>query len=65
MNLFLVLGVLSGLVIVTGNKIVGGSDAVESSAPYQVSIKVKGKYYCGGAIIHQRFVLTAGHCIEG
>lgn len=33
-----------------------------SSAPYQVSIQVKGRHECGGSIISQSFVLTAAHC---
>jgi trypsin len=45
------------------NKVVGGSDAEEGSAPYQVSIQYKKQHLCGGALIHQQFVLTAGHCL--
>lgn len=49
---------------VDANKIVGGSDAEEGSAPYQTSLQYNEKHFCGGVIIHQQFVLTAGHCLS-
>jgi trypsin len=48
---------------IAANKIVGGSDAKEGSAPYQTSLQYRNKHFCGGVIIHQQFILTAGHCL--
>lgn len=47
-----------------GLKVVGGEDALEGSAPYQVSLQsIEKRHNCGGAIVHKRFILTAGHCL--
>lgn len=60
--IFLVIGSMVNLV--AGNKIVGGFDAKPNVAPYQASLLYGGKYFCGGVIVHQRFLLTAGHCVQ-
>ncbi|CAF4947013.1 unnamed protein product [Pieris macdunnoughi] len=50
-------------------RIVGGQDAPEDFAIYQVSIRKHNKnqewHSCGGSIIHEEWVLTAGHCTYG
>lgn len=49
-----------------GTRIVGGEDAKEGQFPYQVALRTGlgayTKHYCGGSIISQRFILTAGVC---
>lgn len=47
-------------------RIVGGSAAAVGQFPYQVYLRVSNavQNLCGGAIIGDRFVLTAGHCTQ-
>ncbi|XP_022090152.1 transmembrane protease serine 9-like [Acanthaster planci] len=48
-----------------GRRIVGGSESVPHSRPYQVALyddPSGGYQYCGGTLIHQRWVVSAGHC---
>lgn len=43
--------------------IIGGEEAYLGQFPYAVSIQVDENHLCGGAIIDDRFVLTAAHCV--
>jgi secreted trypsin-like serine protease len=48
-------------------KIVGGDVAAEGQFPWMVSLTwvEDDEHYCGGTLIEDDLVLTAGHCLEG
>lgn len=47
-----------------GYRIIDGTEAKLKQFPYHVSLykQDKVKYFCGGAIINRRFILSAAHC---
>lgn len=45
------------------NRIINGIRADDHQFPYQISLQVNNKHICGGSIISDVKVLTAGHCV--
>uniref|UniRef100_A0A8C9LX12 Peptidase S1 domain-containing protein n=1 Tax=Piliocolobus tephrosceles TaxID=591936 RepID=A0A8C9LX12_9PRIM len=45
------------------DKIVGGYTCEENSVPYQVSLN-SGYHFCGGSLISEQRVVSAGHCYK-
>jgi len=48
-----------------GSKIVGGDAAVQSDAPYIVSLRRSNSHSCGGSIKNANNIITAAHCVYG
>ena len=49
-----------------GSRIVGGTQASKGSWPWQIMLASPGgSQFCGGSLIHEQWVLTASHCVEG
>ena len=50
-------------------RIVGGMEAEARAWPWQVALISSRESYidqfCGGSVIHERWVLTAAHCVDG
>ena len=44
-------------------KIAGGEVAASHTWGWMVSLRVLDTHFCGGAILNERFVVTAGHCL--
>ena len=44
-------------------RIVGGNEALRFSWPWQVSLQLNEKHYCGGAILTPDWIVTAAHCL--
>lgn len=50
-------------------QITDGVDAAPGEFPYQVSVQwgipplIPHSHSCGGSIINERYILTAGHCV--
>ncbi|KAK5650379.1 hypothetical protein RI129_001408 [Pyrocoelia pectoralis] len=47
------------------NRIVGGVETQVNEYPWMVVLLNGGRFYCGGSAINNKYVLTAGHCVNG
>lgn len=47
------------------SRIMNGHTAAPGQFPYQVSLRYQNSHFCGGAIIHPNWVVTAYHCVAG
>ncbi|CAF1563510.1 unnamed protein product [Rotaria magnacalcarata] len=45
-------------------RIIRGQLAKPGQFPYQVSINNNGDHFCGGALIHKKWILSAAHCLK-
>lgn len=45
------------------DKLVNGIPANIEDYPHCVSIRTNNNHFCGGSIIGDRYILTAGHCV--
>lgn len=46
------------------SRIIGGQTVRIEDFPYQVSLEQHGEQFCGGVIISNKHILTAGHCFS-
>ncbi|XP_059058657.1 trypsin-1-like [Achroia grisella] len=49
----------------TRRRIVGGSETKQLEFPWMAVLLYNGRFYCGGSLLNDLYVLTAGHCTVG
>ncbi|CAG9806448.1 unnamed protein product [Chironomus riparius] len=47
------------------SRIVGGNTAIVNAYPWMARLSYFNRFYCGGMLINDRYVLTAAHCVKG
>lgn len=47
------------------SRIVGGKATTINRVPYLVHLLDNGKFFCGGTIVANRYIVTAAHCVNG
>lgn len=47
------------------SRIVGGQTAGVNEFPWMARLSYFNRFYCGGMLINDRYVLTAAHCVKG
>ncbi|KAF6213205.1 hypothetical protein GE061_010921 [Apolygus lucorum] len=48
-----------------GSRIVGGEPALSNEFPWMVRLSYFNRFYCGGMLLNDKYVLTAAHCVRG
>jgi trypsin len=55
--------------LIPEDKIVGGSEVVPNSLPFQISLQRRSfggfSQSCGGSILNENTILDAAHCVDG
>ncbi|XP_058799010.1 coagulation factor IX-like [Phymastichus coffea] len=48
----------------SGPDVVDGQNAKPAQFPYQISMQIVNKHFCGGSILNENYILTASHCTK-
>ncbi|XP_011063330.1 PREDICTED: polyserase-2-like [Acromyrmex echinatior] len=46
------------------SQVVGGEEAGVGSYPFIVSLQIFSQHFCAGSILNEKWIITAGHCIN-